>query len=284
MEPIASLQTIVNVLSAESDIHICILDLCGMMSNTIMQLETQNLTHMHSFCHTAKSTAKGAMHCLACKALTIKKCHMSSAPYVNTCPFGLTEYITPVYFNQKLISVIYVGHINTEDEKTKQHIARMAKRTGVDEYRLLLARPKQTNAAKLEQWAQTGEILKSYILMLCQYYKLQSKSDMHWCVRSINNYVNANYANILSLKHLAKLFFFNENYLGRLYKKEMGLTFSDYVTKVRLAHACAMLKNTDKTIIEISLESGFNNVTYFNRVFKKTFGVTPTTYKIDLKA
>ena len=279
MENIASLQSLIHSLTSESDIHVCVLSLYGIMSNSIMQLDAQYLTHVRSFCHAAKSTPKGATHCLACKALTIQKCHKSGMPYFGTCPFGLTEYVTPVYFDKNLICVIYVGHINADDAKIKSRISRMAKRTGVDEYRLLLARPKQATPEQLARWSQIGELIKSYILMLCHYFKLQNKSDMHWCVRSINNYVNENYATALSLKRLAKLFFFNENYLGRLYKKEMGISFSDYVSRVRLEHACALLKNTDKAIIEVSYESGFNNVTYFNRVFKNAYGVTPTNYK-----
>ncbi len=282
MENIASLQSMIHSLTAESDIHICVLSLSGIMSNSIMQLDTPNLTHVRSFCHAAKSTAKGATHCLACKALTIQKCHKSAKPYFGTCPFGLTEYVTPVYFDKNLICVIYVGHINAEDSAIKKRIKRMAKRTGVDEYRLLLARPKQATGEQIARWSQIGELVKSYIIMLCQYFKLQNKSDMHWCVRSINNYVNENYATALSLKRLAKLFFFNENYLGRLYKKEMGISFSDYVTRVRLEHACALLKNSNKSVIEISYEAGFNNVTYFNRVFKAAFGTTPTVYKANL--
>ena len=282
MESLTYLQSVLDSLTGESDIHICILSLSGIMSNKIMQLKTQNLTHVRIFCHAAKSTPKGATLCLACKALTIQKCHKSTEPYFGTCPFGLTEYVTPVYFDKNLICIIYVGHINAEDTKFKNTITRIAKRTNVDEYRLLLARPKQATKAQIARWSEIGEILKSYILMLCHYYKLQNKSDMHWCVRSINNYINENYATSLSLKRLAKLFFFNENYLGRLYKKEMGISFSDYVTQVRLEHACNMLKNTEKTIIEISCESGFNNVTYFNRVFKTEFGKTPTAYKAEI--
>ena len=279
MEHITSLQSMIRALTAESDIHVCVLSLSGIMSNSIMQLDAQYLTHVRSFCHAAKSTPKGATHCLACKALTIQKCHKSSEPYVGICPFGLTEYVTPVYFDKSLICVIYVEHINADDKAMKERILRMAKRTGVDEYRLQLARPKQATEALLQHGAQIGEMIKSYILMLCHYFKLQNKSDLHWCVRSINNYVNENYNTALSLKRLAKLFFFNENYLGRLYKKEMDVSFSDYVTRIRLEHACALLKNSERSIIEISYESGFNNVTYFNRVFKSEFGITPTAYK-----
>jgi len=78
---------------------------------------------------------------------------------------------------------------------------------------------------------------------------------------------------------VARLFHYNEKYLGRLFKKETGQTFKEYINKKRIQIAQNMLLNTNYTVTEIAVQTGYNNVTYFNRIFKKIKGVTPTAYR-----
>ena len=71
----------------------------------------------------------------------------------------------------------------------------------------------------------------------------------------------------------------NEKYLGRLFKKEMGISFSEYCIGLRLEKAEeSLLKSNDK-IIDIALDCGFNNISYFNRVFRKKHNVSPGEYR-----
>ena len=60
-----------------------------------------------------------------------------------------------------------------------------------------------------------------------------------------------------------------------------GKTFSDYVNDFRIGNACYMLTETDKTISQIALEVGFENLTYFNRVFLKKKICTPKQYRMQ---
>ena len=64
-----------------------------------------------------------------------------------------------------------------------------------------------------------------------------------------------------------------------MFKKEIGITYSEYIISKRIAKAQFLLKNTTDTVINIAAISGFNNVTYFNRVFKKHLRLTPTEYR-----
>ena len=82
----------------------------------------------------------------------------------------------------------------------------------------------------------------------------------------------------LKLSDIAELFFYNEVYLGRLFKSEVGKSFNDYINSQRIKSACSLL-TTPLSIIEISEQIGYNSVTYFNRVFKKYTGLTPTEYR-----
>lgn len=81
------------------------------------------------------------------------------------------------------------------------------------------------------------------------------------------------------LDEIIKPFNYNESYICRVFKKYMGVTMSQYLCQVRLQHSTYLLKNTDKTIIQIANDIGFYSVSFFNSQFKKHFKLTPSAYR-----
>ena len=73
----------------------------------------------------------------------------------------------------------------------------------------------------------------------------------------------------ISLNEVAKLANMPESYFSRFIKRHTGRTFVDTLNEIRLGYATRMLIETTHTIAEIAYSSGFDNVTYFNRIFKK---------------
>ena len=74
----------------------------------------------------------------------------------------------------------------------------------------------------------------------------------------------------------------NHIYLSRLFKKETGETFLDYLTKFRLKKACILLTQNEYRIYEIASEVGINDSGYFSQVFRKYYGMTPSEYRNKL--
>lgn len=94
----------------------------------------------------------------------------------------------------------------------------------------------------------------------------------------IMNYIQANYLNV-SLDDLSEKFFLSKPYLSKYIKEKSGITFGDMVKKVRMKKARAMLKNTSMTVENIALSVGYQNVEHFNRLFKKTYRMTPVQFR-----
>lgn len=69
-------------------------------------------------------------------------------------------------------------------------------------------------------------------------------------------------------------------WLSKLIKKVAGSTYTELVQQKRLNKACYLLKTTQLSIIDISLAVGYDNFSYFHRLFKQTFGISPRTYRI----
>lgn len=91
--------------------------------------------------------------------------------------------------------------------------------------------------------------------------------------------VNEGYKNKISLKTVADQLHTNPSYLSMLFKQEMGQTFTDYLNQIRINRSCELLTNTSMNLIDISIQSGFDDQSYFSKVFKKLKGTTPKDYR-----
>jgi len=89
-------------------------------------------------------------------------------------------------------------------------------------------------------------------------------------------YVHENYAEDITLEDLASRLFISKNYLNQLFKKTTGETFTNYVIRVRIEKAKALLSEGKYLIYEVSEMVGYQNVPYFSTLFKKYCGVSPS--------
>ena len=84
--------------------------------------------------------------------------------------------------------------------------------------------------------------------------------------------VNESYKNKISLKTVANHLHTNPSYLSMLFKQEMGITFTDYLNQIRINRSCELLTNTSLNLIDVSLQAGYDDQSYFSKVFKKIKG------------
>ena len=99
-------------------------------------------------------------------------------------------------------------------------------------------------------------------------------------VKKVLEYIEQNYADEeLSLNSLASYVGFSPNHLSMIFGQVMGVTFSKYLTDLRMNKAKELLRTTDKRSSDISMEVGYKDPHYFSFLFKKTQGMTPTQYR-----
>ena len=102
-------------------------------------------------------------------------------------------------------------------------------------------------------------------------------------IKIILNYIHENYMNELSINDIAHACNLSQYYFMKFFKKYLGMTCTEYINLYRLDMASKLLDITDKSITEISFETGFNSVSYFNKLFKEKFKVTPKEFRIANK-
>ncbi|MFW6022353.1 MAG: response regulator transcription factor [bacterium] len=95
----------------------------------------------------------------------------------------------------------------------------------------------------------------------------------------VKQYIKNNFSDNLKLKDLAKLYHINSAYLGQLFKKEIGMNFSQYLNEIRIEKAKELLTRTDMHIYEIAEQVGYKNSDYFIIKFKESKDCTPLEYR-----
>lgn len=92
----------------------------------------------------------------------------------------------------------------------------------------------------------------------------------------IFEYINENYMKDIALQNIAKMFYLNFTYCSSQFKKITGKSFSEYLTEVRMKKAYQLIKQNAVKPVDACFQVGYNDYYYFNKVFKKYFGYSPT--------
>jgi two-component system response regulator YesN len=131
--------------------------------------------------------------------------------------------------------------------------------------------------------AKTITELKSIILsglqeMVEQVRQIKSRKH-EVVVEKCMKYIDEHYMEDLHQESLASVFHFSPNYLNTLFKNHTGVTFSKYLSQVRISKAVELLEQSNNKVYEIASKVGFGDEKYFYRVFKQRFGYTPEEYR-----
>lgn len=122
-----------------------------------------------------------------------------------------------------------------------------------------------------------GELM--IMLARCENTYVQSE-DNSPAVATAIAYIKEHYSDRISLPDVAETCKVSSAYLSRRFKDEVGIGFSDYLSRFRLRHAAAMLKERpEASITEVAFACGFNDSNYFSDKFKKQYGVSPLRFK-----
>ena len=150
--------------------------------------------------------------------------------------------------------------------------------------------PLEEIRALCSQEMEKNELLiKSNLLRIWHYlcldaeatsFTLKKKDDERVrMIKQILQYIQENYARNLTLCGLAAYFHMSEGQFCRIFKQTMKMSPMQYLMRYRILQSCRLLQDTDKKIGEIANLSGFNNISYFNKVFLQTIGCTPREYR-----
>lgn len=217
--------------------------------------------------------------CLNANKENFENCIQSSLS-VKRCPFSLWDAVMPLNHNCKHIGYIMLGQARDSSVKTENVFTDDLKdklsANGMN-VELLIKDYNELPAMDLEHINACLEILNTCIDHLYQSNMIEDKSSFFSA--EIEQYVDTHVSEKITVETLCKHFYLSKAHLYRLSKKNLGVDISTYIKNKRLELAKKLLKENEYTIAEIAEKVGIPDYNYFNKVFKKQFGISAAKFR-----
>ena len=190
-------------------------------------------------------------------------------------PLKYISFRTDDMLDDKLLEPLNSGHLMI-NPRVKDSAKELCEQL-IDIY---MAENDETES-KITAQIKTKIILLQFILEMWKkgFVIENDTSGRNIVEKEMVSYIQQNFMEKISLKEFGEQFHLSEKYISRYFKEHFHITLSQYITHLRLAHAKQLLQDTDTPVTEIAMQSGYQNVSYFIRSFKKTYGVSPLKYR-----
>lgn len=132
---------------------------------------------------------------------------------------------------------------------------------------------------------QTKELMLEFLRLMYEYGYVNAREGSKESfgaeekLKGVLSYIRDHYREEISILELASLCHFSQTYFMNFFKRFAGATCVEYINHYRITKAAEALLETDRQVMEIALECGFRNISYFNKVFKRRFQMTPGSYR-----
>ncbi len=233
--------------------------------------------------------AKSNQACAACFALQQKiEQQAGMEPRSLHCFAGLCESAVPVRVGKKIIAFLQTGQIllHRPDAKQFSKVAQTLIEMGTE---IDLKKAEEawfaTTVLKESQYQSMLRLLHIFAGHLSECanaLSLEVQSAESASVTKAKVIVQTNSDDDISLGRVAKAVNVSAGYFSELFHKTTGLTFTEYVARVRVEKVKNLLANPRLQITSIAYDTGFKSLSQFNRVFKRLTGVSPTGYREKL--
>ncbi len=263
----SDLSRLIACLTYGTKLHIGVL-FFGNFGNERLHLPYDHTIHASPVCTQLKKLPKGYRRCYTCRNMAIRKAVATKQAFGGQCINGVYEYTRPIVVKDTVVGIIFIGNIL---------LSAGNKRGITADHPLADTMERDFGFDKCHEMAG---VMEQYIKMTLELYPASKNTDMFDpMAENLKKYIEENLEYEIDLALLAKIFHYNEKYLGRLFKQKTGTSVCAYVLQRRLARAKKLLCDSNDTILSISEKTGFHNVTYLNRTFKQQEGMTPSHFR-----
>lgn len=262
------LSSLISSLERGTKLHICVTFFDNYGNRKTLPAYGQSF-HSMPVCTAIKNMPGGRAACYRCRKVVRTLVARHRRACSGLCVHGVYEHCRPVIYDDRVICVIFVGNVLTDDPAQRRKLEKQ-----VDSSLLETMEDRYSEA----ECAEIADILESYILLLFDRYGVEN-SAYDPLVENIKNYIQENLIHDFSMEDLATAFNYNSKYLGHVFKSRTGRSIRSYCNIARVNRAKELLADTKQGIADIALQVGFNSVAYFDRVFFKVTKLTPQQYR-----
>lgn len=256
------------------------------------------------FCKRVREDETLGRYCQKCDARGSLEGVIAQKPFVYKCHFSIVDIAIPIIVEGNYLGAVMAGQLQLQETN---EALRPEQILNIDDAQL------QSTKEKLEEYYKqiptyTSEQLERMVTMLyhvCDFFakeqplkekasittsrscldekKLSIPMVSNQIIAQAIDYIYSVENQAISLTDVAKHCHVSAPYLSRLFTKEVGETYSAFVTKMKITYAKEVLKDTNMSVVEISDKLGFSEPGYFIKIFKKYTHVTPMSYRLHKK-
>jgi YesN/AraC family two-component response regulator len=205
-------------------------------------------------------------------------------PHIYRCHAGLAELAVPIVVNRKFLGAVITGQVRIHDFANGITTPLVKK----NRYGKRLEKAFQKiPVLSMRQMKAVGDMLDGMInyIFRMEYDLLVSKelsrprSYSQEIAERALHFIKENFSQSVTLQNVAEHVKLSPFYLAHLLKKETGYSFMEYLVKLRMGEASSILKSTNRSIKEIAYQVGYDNPTYFSKVFRHHFKKSPQVFR-----
>ena len=202
-----------------------------------------------------------------------------------TCFAGLSDSAVPIRVGDQLIGFLQTGQVLLK-QPTKFRFDRAARKLvewGVDvdlgKAREAYFHTKVLTKKQYRSMLRLLEIFGRHLSILSNQIAMENPAAEPTAVTRAKQFIAQNQNNAICLATVAKAVNTSTFYFCKLFKRATGLTFTDYLARVRIEKAKTLLLDPNRRVSEVAYDIGFQSLTHFNRVFRKIVGRSPSSYR-----
>jgi len=259
---------------------------------TIRPLESWILPHRarrneNPFCVLMAQSNRSCAACLELQQKVVDATTDQAATF--TCFAGFSDTAVPIKLGERKVGFLQTGQVALKEpskagfNKVKEKLLEWG--VNVDLARLEEAYFK-TKILTQRQYSAVVQLLSIFarqLSLVANRITVQDAEAEPPIVRRAKAYIAGHCGDAVSLGETARAMHVSTFYFCKIFKKATGLTFTDYLGRVRVEKAKNLLLNPHLRVSEIAYTVGFQSLTHFNRIFRKITGEAPTVFREELK-
>jgi len=251
------------------------------------QVPHEGQPQQNPFCALLARKSKGCAACLETshKLAQAAESEGAGGPVTVKCFAGLCDSGVPLRFGNKTIGMLQTGQVALEPPSKEgfktiaEKLIQWGAEVDLKEFEEAYFESRVLTREQYEATLRLLDIFAHHLSDVANKILTEEKHAESPLVKKVRAFVEDRYHGPVLLKEVAKAMHFSTFYFCKLFKKATGLTFTDFLNRVRVEKAKNLLENPHRRIGEIAYAVGFQSLAHFNRVFRKIVGLAPTEFR-----
>ncbi|MEZ5275954.1 MAG: PocR ligand-binding domain-containing protein [Opitutaceae bacterium] len=239
------------------------------------------------FCALMAGRSKTCAACLEMQESLTNREH-NGEPITLNCFAGLCDTVVPIRLGDQLLGFLRTGQVFTREptaesfDNATRKLIDWGVKVDLKQLEEAYFSSKILGSEQYESMVRLLKVFADHLSMVSNQILVEEDNTESPLIARARDFIDRNQAEDLSLESVAKAVNTSTFYFCKMFKRATGLTFTEYLSRIRVEKAKSLLLNPHIRISEVAFEVGFQSLSQFNRVFKKITGQSPSQFRVKM--